>query len=160
MTWAAALPSIAKKGPARHGFPGGPQSPWIPSFPLEFFAFASFHKRGGINSSTVQLHVCDLSIFINQVIDAAANLAFVVIQAVLFGHIASPVAQQREGDSNLFGPLGIAERTVHAYTQYLGICGLQFFKVLLEGLHLRCSTTGEGKDIKRQCDVFLASKIA
>src|SRR2546423_2696459 len=116
MTWPAARPAIAKKGPARHGFPGGPQSPWIPSFPLEFFAFARFHQRGGINRGTVQLHVCDLSIFINQVVDAAANLAFVVIQAVLFGHIAAPIAQQREGDADLFGPLGIAERAVPAYT--------------------------------------------
>jgi hypothetical protein len=32
-------------------------------------------------------------------------------------------------------------------------------QVRLEVLHLLGSTTGKGKDIKRQCDVFLSFKV-
>ncbi len=73
------------------------------------------------------------------------------------GDISTPVTQKREGDADLVGEGFIGEGAVHAHTQNLGVGGFQRFEILLEGLHLRSSTTGERKDVERQNDVALAT---
>lgn len=130
-----------------------------PALALKLPALAGCHHLCRINGFTVDLHFHDFSFFVDQEVDPAADLGFVVVETVFSGYLAAPIAQQREGDVDFFRPSGVAEGAVHAYTQYLGICSFQFLQVRLEVLHLLGSTTGEGEDIKRQRDVLLPLEV-
>ncbi|SPE45122.1 hypothetical protein SBA7_650021 [Candidatus Sulfotelmatobacter sp. SbA7] len=123
-------------------------------------ALAGIHDLLGIDGFPVNLLFQNLSVFADQEVDAARRLVFVDVNAVLASDVSSPIAQQREGDSDLVGEGFIGVGTVHTHTQDLGVGGFQLFQILLEGLHLRGSTTGEGKDVKRQNDVALAPILA
>ncbi len=139
--------------------PGESQFLLMLALALKLPAFANVNDLGWVNRVIVELHFDDLAFLIDEEIDAAADLAFIVVEAVLAGHVATPVAQQRESYFNLLCPRLVAERAVHTYTQYLGICSFQFLQVLLEVLHLQRSTTGEGKNIKGKRNILLAAKI-
>src|SRR5579863_1006012 len=70
---------------------------------LHFRTLASIDNLLGIDGVFVHLLCDDLSIFSDQEVDAAGSLIFVLIDSVLVGDFAAPIAQQREGDSNLVG---------------------------------------------------------
>jgi hypothetical protein len=118
------------------------------------------HDLRGIDRVLVHLLFHDLSIFPDQEVHAARRLIFVFVDSVLSGGFAAPIAQQREGNSNLVGESFIGECTIHAHTQDLGVGCFQRFQVLLEVFHLLRSTTGERKDIKREYDLLLPSILA
>src|SRR5262249_50604018 len=126
---------------------------------LEFSSLAGFHHFGGITRLAVDRDLCDLALFIDQEIDAPADLAGFIIETVLLGDVAAPIAEQREGDVDFLRPCGVAEGAIHTDTQDLGVCSFQPLQILLEVLHLLGSTTGEGKDVKRQRDVLLAFEV-
>jgi hypothetical protein len=127
---------------------------------LQLFAFAKFHHVGGINRLAVNLDVSNLAVFIDQETHAAADLSLFVIETVLVGNFAAQITQQREGNFELVFPSLIAEGTIHADTQDLGICSFQPLQVLLEVLHFLGSTSGKGKNVKGKRDVFLALEAA
>src|SRR5208283_2492302 len=85
---------------------------------------------------------------------------FVDVNTILVGYFPTPVTEQRKGDPDLVGKGFIGEGAIHTYTQNLGVGGFQLFQILLEGLHLRGSATGEGKNIERHHDVALISILA
>src|ERR1019366_2013839 len=75
-------------------------------------------------------------------------------------YFAAPVAEKREGYSDLVGEGFVGEGTIHAHTQDLGVGSFQPLQVLLEVFHLLRSTTGKSEDIERQNDVLLAAVVA
>jgi len=121
--------------------------------------FAESNDFGGIHRIIIDLHFDDAAAFVDQVIHPPRRFVFWVVEAVLLGDVAAPVAQQRKGDSDFFRPRRIAEGAIHTYTQDLGVGSFQFLQILLEVLHLGRSTTGEGKNIKCQRDILLASEV-
>src|SRR3981081_3279064 len=125
-----------------------------------FLALAGIYDLLGIDSVPVNLLFQNFSVFADQEVYAARGLILVDVNTVLAGDISTPVAQKREGDADLVGEGFIGERAVHAHTQNLSVGGFQRLEILLEGLHLRGSTTGEGKDIERQNDVAFAAILA
>ena len=72
------------------------------------------------------------------------------------GYLSAPIAQQWKRDPDGICKGLVGERTVHAYTQDLGVGSFQLLQVLLEVLHLLGSTTGEGKNVESQDYVLLA----
>src|SRR5215472_7129120 len=160
MTWPAVPPGKAKKEPAGRRSRGGRPLQRKLSLTLKFFTFAEFHGVGGINRVAINLDVGDLAILINQEIYTPADFALFIIETILASDVATPIAQQGEGNIDLLFPRLVAERAVHAHTQHLGVCSFQPLQILLEVLHLLGSTTGEGKNIKCQRDIFLAFKAA
>src|SRR5262249_21490853 len=72
---------------------------------------------------------------------------------------AAKIAQERKRDADLLRPGFVCERTVHTYTQDLGVGTFQSFELILEGLHLLLSTAGEGEDIEGKHDVLFSVKI-
>ena len=127
---------------------------------LHLWALASIHDLFGIDRILVHLLLDDLPIFSDQEVHAARGLIFVFVDSVLAGNFAAPIAQQGEGNSNLVGECFIGEGAIHTHTQDLGVGSFQGFQVRLKVLHLLGSTTGEGEDVKRQNDVFLAAIVA
>src|ERR1019366_6337089 len=112
-----------------------------------------------VDGLRVQLHLDYLAAFVDQVIHPPRGLVLRVIETVLLGHIAAPVAEQGEGNANLFRPRLVREGRIHAHTQHLGIGSFQLAQVLLESLHLLGSTTGEGEDVEGQGDVLLTLEV-
>src|ERR1035441_8256986 len=137
---------------------------FLPCLPADsaayLLALAGIYDLLGIDGVPVNLLFQNFSVFADQEVDAARGLIFVDVDAVLAGYFSSPVTQQREGDADLVGEGFVGVGTVHAHTQNLGVGGFQLFEILLEGLHLRSSTTGEGKDVEGQNDVALAAVLA
>ena len=134
----------------------------------DFLENSAFHLRPrtnvhdflGIDRVLIHLFFHDLSIFADQEIHAARSLIFVLVDSVLVGYFAAPIAQQGERHSDLVGESFIGERTIHAHTQDLGVGCFQRFQILLEVLHLLRSTTGKRENIERQYNVLLAPVIA
>src|SRR5246127_5125645 len=88
------------------------------------------------------------------------RLCIIDVNFVLARDVTAPVAQEREGNADLVGKCFVREWAVHAHTQDLGVGGFQLLQVLLEVFHLLRSTAGEGKDIKCQHHILLASAVA
>ncbi len=126
----------------------------------QFLALAGIYNILGIDSIPVNLLFQNFPVFADQEVDAACGFVFVDVDAVLARDISSPIAQQREGDADLVGKSLIGVGAVHTHTQNLGVGSFQLFKILLEGLHLRGSTAGKGKDVERQNHVALATILA
>ena len=125
-----------------------------------FLALAGIYDFLGIDGIPVNLLFQNFSVFADQEVDAARSFVLVDLDAVLAGEISTPVTQKREGDADLVGEGFIGKGAVHAHTQNLGVGGFQRLEILLEGLHLRCSTTGEGKDVEGQDDIAFAAILA
>ena len=101
-----------------------------------------------INRILVDLLFQNLSVFSNKEIDPTRRLIFVQVNSVLACDVTTPITQERESNSNLVGEGFVGEGAVHAHTQNLGVGRLQLLQLLLEGLHLRGSTTGKGKNVE------------
>ncbi len=126
----------------------------------QLLALAGIDDLLGIDGIPVNLLFQNFSVFADQEVDAARGFVFVDVDAVLASDVSSPITQKREGNADLVGEGFIGEGAVHAHTQDLGVGGFQLLKILLEGLHLRGSTTGEGKDVEGQDDVAFAAILA
>src|SRR5882762_3354160 len=122
-----------------------------------FLALTRIYDLLRINGIFVNLLFQNFPVFADQEVDPARGFVLVNVDAVLAGDISTPVTQKREGDADLVGEGFIGEGAVHAHTQNLGVGGFQRLEILLERLHLRSSTTGEGKDVERQNDVAFAA---
>lgn len=114
---------------------------------------------GGVHRVVIDLHFDNAAALVDQIIHAARRFVFGIVQTVLLGHVSTPIAQQREGDSDFFRPRRIAEGAIHTYTQDLGVRSFQFLQILLEVLHLGRSTAGERENIKCQRDILLAPEV-
>src|SRR5277367_3110 len=123
-------------------------------------SFASIHNFLRINRFFVDLLFQNFPIFTNQEVDAARGFVFVEVDSVLAGNIASPITQQREGNSNLVGKSFIGKGAVHAHTQNLSVGCFQLFQIRLEGLHLCSSTTSKCKNVESYNQVALAAILA
>src|SRR6266849_7126681 len=130
------------------------------TLPIQLLPLARVHYLRWVDGCAVQLFFQNLPIFADQEVDPARGLVLVHIHAVLTRNVSSPVTQEREGDADGIGEGFVGEGAVHAHTQNLGVGGFQLLQILLEGLHLFRSTTGKGKNIEREHDVFLASVLA
>src|ERR1700751_3393982 len=115
---------------------------------LQLRTFARVDDLFRIDGITVDLLFQDLSVFPNEEIHTTCRFVFVHVNAVLTGYLASPVAQQWEGHSDLVGEGSIREGAIHAHTQDLGVGSFQLCQTLLEVFHLLGSTTGEREHIK------------
>src|SRR6266851_4318132 len=122
-----------------------------------FLALAGIYDLLGIDGIFVNLLFQNFSVFADQEVDAARGFVFVDVDAVLAGDLSTPITKKREGDADLVGEGLVGVGAVHAHTQNLGVGGFQRLEILLERLHLRSSTTGEGKDVERQYDIALAA---
>jgi len=127
---------------------------------LHLGPLAGIHDLGGIDGVFVYLLLDDLPVFSDQEVHTASRLILVFVDSVFAGNFAAPVAQQRESDSNLVGEGFVGEGAIHAHTQDLGVGSFQLLQILLEVLHLLRSTAGEGENVKREHDIFLALVIA
>ena len=126
---------------------------------LQFRALTGVHNLLGIDRVLVDLLFKNLTVFSNQVIDAASGFVLVNEDSVFVSGFAPPIAQQGERDSDLVGKGFVCEGAIHAHTQDLGVGSFQLFKILLEVLHLLGSTTGEGKYVEGQHDILLAAEV-
>ena len=124
-----------------------------------FAAFAESDDFRRVHSVVVDLHFDHFAALIDQVVYPARCLVFWIIESVLAGDVAAPIAQQRESNSDFFGPRLITEGAVHTYTQYLGVRSFQLLQVLLEVLHLFRSTTGKSENVESQGHVLFATEI-
>jgi hypothetical protein len=125
-----------------------------------FLALAGINDLLGIDGLFVNLLFQNFPVFTDQEVDATRGFVLVDVDAVLAGDISTPVTQKREGDADLVGKGFIGEGAVHAHTQNLGVGGFQLFQILLEGLHLRGSTTGKGKNVESHDNIALAPVLA
>src|ERR1017187_3936759 len=132
---------------------------WGQTLPPQRPRLTGHYDLRRIDGLRVQLHLDHLAVLIDQVVHPPRGLVFRVVDAVLLGRVAAPIAKQREGDANFFRPRLVREGRIHAHTQHLGIGSFQLGEVLLESLHLLGSTTGEGEDVERQGDVLLPFEI-
>jgi hypothetical protein len=126
---------------------------------LQFMPLACSDDLGGIDCLLVELLFQNFSILAYEEIYAAGGFVFVDINAILTGHFPAPITCQRKLNSNLVGEGFVGERAIHAHTQDLGVGGFQLLEILLEVFHLLGSTTGKGKNIKCQDDIFLAAVL-
>jgi hypothetical protein len=113
-----------------------------------------------IDGVAVDLFLQNLSVFADQKVYPARGFVFINVNSVLAGHVSSPIAQQRESNTDLVCKGLVGKGAVHAHTQNLGVGGFQLLKVLLEGLHLRGSTASECKNVKRDNNIALAAVLA
>lgn len=127
---------------------------------LQLVALAGRDELGGIDSLAVNLLFQNLPVFSDEKVHATCRLVLVAIETVLAGDIASPITQQRKGDTDLVGEGFVGEGTVHAHTQDLGVGCFQLGQVLLEVFELLGSTPGESEDVERQHHVLLAAVLA
>ncbi len=63
-------------------------------------ALAGIYDLPGIDGFPVNLLFQNLSVFADQEVDAARRFVFVDVNAVLASDVSSPIAQQRESDSD------------------------------------------------------------
>jgi len=82
--------------------------------------------------------------------------------AVGLEHFAVHIAEEREGDPDLFGEGGVGGGTVHADAEDFGVRGVDFSggDSSLDRLKLLRSTAGESQDVDRKENVFLATIVA
>ena len=121
-----------------------------------FLALAGVYDLSGVDRIAINLFLYNFSVFANEKVHPAGGFRLVDVETVFTGYLSAPIAQQREGYSDRIGEGFVGVRAVHAHTQDLGVGRFQLFQILLEGLHLRRSTTGEGKDVEGQHDILLA----
>src|SRR4051794_28705946 len=89
---------------------------------LELPAFTGGHDGGWIEGFAVHLHLQDFALFIDQEGNSTRCVVLRVVNAELFGKVATPVTQDGKLESFFFRPGGVAEGAVHTYTQNLGVC--------------------------------------
>src|SRR5664280_2997344 len=77
---------------------------WGQTSPPQLPRLAGHYDLRRIDGLRVQLHLDHLAIFVDQVIHPPRGLVFRVVEAVLLGRVAAPIAEQREGDANFFRP--------------------------------------------------------
>src|SRR5437899_2111370 len=105
-------------GPWHLSVPGWNVSRLTARLFLRFAAFAERDDLRRIDRFVVNLHLDNFAFFVDQIIDASRRFVFRIVKAVLLGHVAAPVTQQREGHADFFRPRAVAERALHALTQY------------------------------------------
>src|SRR5260370_42100856 len=103
----------------------GPQLRWTTPSAFMFSVFADCDQMRRVYGVAIDLHVDNLSVLIDQEVHTPADLHLVVIKSVLPRNITTPIAEQRKGDVDFFGPGGVAEGAVHTDTQDLGVCSFQ-----------------------------------
>ena len=126
-------------------------------------------ERGvGIDGGVAFLDELDDSLLVDDDVRAQSPLIRVILNVialqdtVALEHFAVHVAEQREGEANLLGESGIGGGAVHADAEDLGVRGVNSTggDSSLDRLKLLGSTLGEGQDVDRKVDVFLAAVVA
>lgn len=79
--------------------------------------------------------------------------------SVGFRYLTFEVAQQREGDADVFGESLVGGKAIDADSEYLSFRSFEFGDIRLIRLQLLRSASGEGQHIKCQHDIFLALEI-
>ena len=117
-------------------------------------------RAAGVEGFLIFLDVLDNAFLVHHKGDAIGEAVSVVQDPVVFRYDPLEIAQERESESLLFRKNFVGRGAVHADAQHLGVRLLEFGDISLIRLQLLRSTTGEGEDVKRQNNVFLAAKIA
>ena len=121
---------------------------------------ADLVRAGRVDGGAAYLDVLDLAVFVDDERGTCAVSGFGVIEAVIRGRLAFPIAQQREFDADLFGEGLVGCKAVHADAEDLGVGGFEFGDISLIRLEFLRSAAGKGEHVKRQDDVLFAAKFA
>jgi hypothetical protein len=104
--------------------------------------------------------VSDDAFFVYDEGRARGEAAFLVEYAVIFRYLAFEIAEEREGDSDVFGEALIGGEAVNTDAQDLRVACVEFGNISLICLQLSRSASGEGQHVEGEDDVLLAFKIA
>ena len=124
--------------------------------------------RVGIDGAVAFVDQLDDALLVDDDVGAKGPLVGLVLNVVPFQdavgleHPAVHIAEEREGDADLFGEGGVGGGTVHADAEDFGVRGVDFSggDSSLDRLKLLRSTTGEGQDVDGEKDVLLAAIVA
>ena len=120
---------------------------------------ASILGASDFDGDVAFVDVSNDSVFVDYESRAIAIAAIFVKDAIVFQHRMLDIAQQREGDADLFGEFGIGKRAVNTDPKNLCVGSFEFGDISLIRLHFFRSTTGERENIKGKHHILFAFEI-
>jgi len=129
---------------------------------------ADSEGRVGIDGAVTFVDQLDDALLVDDDVGAKGPLVGLVLNVVPFQdavgleHFAVHIAEEREGDTDLFGEGGVGGGTVQADAEDFGVRGVNFSggDSSLDRLQLLRSTAGESQDVDGEENVFLATIVA
>ncbi len=128
------------------------------------------HGEGGvgIDGAVALFDKLDDALLVDDDVGAQSPLIGLILfvialeDAVGLEHLAVHVAEEREGDADLFGERGVGRGTIHTNSENFGFRGVNLTggDSSLDRLKLLRSTPGEGQDVDGEKDVLLAAIVA
>ncbi len=115
---------------------------------------------GRVNRGLPLLNVADDALFVHHEGCASGKALLFAQNAVRFGNLSFEIAQQREGDLNVFSKSLVGGKTVNADTENLRLFGFELGNISLICLEFARSAAGESQHIKGEHDTLLAFEIA
>jgi hypothetical protein len=119
-----------------------------------------FDNGGWIDCDIAFVDVPDNAFFVDQEGGAISKTLLLVEDPVILYYCAFEIAEEREGNSKLFGEFAVGENAVYTHSENLSFGGFEFGDISLIRLQLLRSTTCESEHINRQYDIFLTFEIA
>jgi hypothetical protein len=123
------------------------------------------HVAGVNNSGRIDRHVPfidvpDDAFFIDQEGGAISKALLLVEDAIILNDGAFEIAENGERNAELFCEFAVGGNAVDTHSEDLSLVSFEFGDISLIRLQFLRSTTGKGKHINRQYDIFLTFEIA